>query len=82
MEVAGNNGVFAAKVLSRVDQRESIKYTVIDDVPMSVDDTNIDSIRAFLTRENSALFTHLSPDLVICRHAIAHNPSLTTFFRA
>ena len=80
VEVAGNNGNFGSKVLSAVDDQD-LSYTIVDSVELQVSDQRITHVNAFVEAQNDGLFKDFNPDLVIIRHALAHNKSLVEFFR-
>jgi hypothetical protein len=80
VEVAGNNGIFAQKLIDDLDSKD-IDITVVDKVKLVVNDTRIHHIDAFIDSKNISIFKDINPDLVIVRHALAHNNSIKTFFR-
>jgi len=81
VEVAGNNGVFASKIVNET-QIFDLEYIVVDDVEFDVSDHRIKHIRSFLQYEKRELFSNINPELVIIRHALAHNKSVNKFFQS
>jgi hypothetical protein len=79
-EVAGNNGIFSQKLLNEIDSND-ISISIIDKVTLAVSDKRIEHIDAFIDPKNAYLFEDINPDLVIVRHALAHNYSIRNFFR-
>jgi hypothetical protein len=79
VEVAGNNGVFAEKLVKKIGSLDP-NYTIVDSVPLSVDNNNINHIDTFFEADKEYLFDGLNPELVIIRHALAHNKSIRQFF--
>lgn len=74
VEIGGNNGVFAEKLLEQVP--EIVSYDIWDRVPLSVQSDRITHNDQYLS-ENSISDNEI--DLVIVRHAFAHNPSINSF---
>jgi hypothetical protein len=81
VEVAGNNGVFASKIVNK-SLIFDLEYTVVDDVELEVSDRRIKHIRSFLQYGKRELFSDMNPELVIIRHALAHNKSVNGFFKS
>tara|TARA_B100000787_G_scaffold165270_1_gene148960 strand:- start:9139 stop:10284 length:1146 start_codon:yes stop_codon:yes gene_type:complete len=79
VEVAGNNGVFAEKLLDKTNI-DDLSYTIIDTVTLSTNHKQITHIDSFLEEGKRDLFSGLPPGLVIVRHALAHNVSIKKFF--
>jgi hypothetical protein len=80
VEVAGNNGVFASKIVNKSLIRD-LEYVVIDNVELEVSDRRIKHIRSFLEYGKRDLFSNINPELVVIRHALAHNKSVKRFFK-
>jgi ubiquinone/menaquinone biosynthesis C-methylase UbiE len=77
VEVAGNNGIFAKKVIDLLDK--DIDITIVDKVKLDVNDRRIHHINSFLEENNRDLFSKIKSDLVIVRHALAHNKDIKKF---
>lgn len=80
VEVAGNNGIFAQKLVNEIDSND-INISIIDKVKLAISDKRIEHIDAFIDSKNANLFKNVNPELVIVRHALAHNYSIKTFFQ-
>lgn len=74
VEIGGNNGVFAEKLLEQVP--EIVAHEIWDRVPLAVQNDRITHNDQYLS-ENS--ISKKETDLVIVRHAFAHNPSISSF---
>ena len=73
IEVGGNNGVFASKILVQNSCVQS--YHIIDKIPLAVIEPRLSTLDTYLSAETDKM----QADLVIVRHAFAHNPSITNF---
>ncbi len=80
VEVAGNNGTFAKKILDLLDNDSKIKYTIIDRVPIESNDKRLNHIDKFLNKNDFINNSYLDSELVIVRHALAHNNNVVNFF--
>jgi len=80
VEVAGNNGTFAKKILDLLKKDSDIKYTIIDKVPIDCKDTRINHIEKFLNKTEFNNNLKANCELVIVRHALAHNKNVVQFF--
>ena len=74
IEVGGNNGVFAEKLLEQVSMIDT--HDIWDRVPLIIKNNRIKHTNEYLS-ENSICEDEV--DLVIVRHAFAHNPSISLF---
>jgi hypothetical protein len=79
VEIAGNNGVFANKLIEKVNV-EGFNITVIDKVELAINNCNIKHIHSFLEHSVRDLFSDVKCDVAIVRHALAHNISIKNFF--
>ena len=75
IEVGGNNGSFFQKL--SCNYKLFTSYTIIDKVPIDKGHPKLNHRNEFL----SSLSKPLSTDLVIVRHAFAHNKSIQDFAR-
>ena len=80
IEVAGNNGTFANKILTLLKNENNLKYTIIDKVPLEYKDRRLSHINRFLNKNDFNVNRNVNPELVIVRHALAHNENVVNFF--
>lgn len=81
VEVAGNNATFAKKILNMLPEEDNLKYTIIDKVPLEHNDSRLFHVNAFLTKSELNNIPNLDCQLVIVRHALAHNKNVLNFFK-
>lgn len=79
IEIAGNNGVFAEKVIRKLEKRD-FEVTILDKVRLATKNKQIKHINDYLTKDSAELLNNINSDFVIVRHALAHNNSVKNFF--
>lgn len=75
VEIGGNNGVFANKIVSHMPELRD--YTIYDKVPLEAHSRILTHKEEFL----SSTTQNYKADFVITRHAFAHNESILKFAR-
>ena len=73
-EVGGNNGLFLSELQKRWP---NATYHNIDKWHDSILHPNIETVCTFVDDTSKAHLKSLKPQLVICRHMLAHNPDAT-----